>query len=50
MLLRDFIFSYYQSLKNDLYKNKKIKKISVENSRHYINGINISEILFIEKE
>tara|TARA_B100001057_G_scaffold491004_1_gene580364 strand:+ start:896 stop:1759 length:864 start_codon:yes stop_codon:yes gene_type:complete len=41
--------NYLDQNKSD-FLNKKIKKISVENGSHYINGINISEILFIEKD
>ena len=37
--------------KNEVdFLNKKIKNLSIEKGSHYVNGINISEILFIEKK
>ena len=47
---KDFTKQNYLDRNKSDFLNKKIKKISVENGSHYINGINISEILFIEKE
>lgn len=47
---KDFTKQNYLDQKKSDFLNNKIKKISVENGNHYINGINISEILFIEKE
>ena len=47
---KDFTKQNYLDRNKSDFLNKKIKKISVENGSHYINGINISEILFIEKQ
>jgi len=47
---KDFTKQNYLDPKMSNFLNKEIKKISIENGNHHMNGINISEILFIEKE
>ena len=50
VLNKDLTKQNYLDQKKSDFLNREIKNISVENGDHCINGINISEILFIEKE